>query len=348
MYSCLDKLRDNLANLIARLFNDIENLKIGVIAHGDYCDEKSTYLMKQIELTDNKKKLIDFVKTVERTGGGDFPEAYEYVLHKAQNLNWDGDTKILVLIGDATPHEKNDKNNIYNLDWKIESQKLASMDINIYGVRCLNNSQSVNFYKTISKISNGYYLEMSELTSIGDLIMTVCYKQVDDEEVKKYEREMVNEGRMTGGMRKVVDVILERKTTGTHDSDYVNLSGIVAAQPSWDSAKYEILDVQNKCSVKTFLKEKKFDWNAGNVYCELTKPLLISNNQNFIVIDKDNGNIYEGNESKKILGLKSFSYKKQKVKLMPKYRTFMKCLKQTTNLIPTTKVLYQNNDVIVV
>lgn len=55
---------------------------------------------------------------MRETGGGDFPECYELVLHDAQSLSWTFDEadnaengarkstmKALVIIGDAPPHE---------------------------------------------------------------------------------------------------------------------------------------------------------------------------------------------------------------------------------------------------
>ena len=38
MYPCLAVLRETVAKAVKRLFKDIPELRVGIIAHGDYCD----------------------------------------------------------------------------------------------------------------------------------------------------------------------------------------------------------------------------------------------------------------------------------------------------------------------
>jgi Mg-chelatase subunit ChlD len=343
MNSCIMEVRKNLENLVNRLFADIQNLRIGVIAHGDYEDENKTYLMKQVDLTNDKEKIVDFIKNVGKTCGYDLPEAYEYVLHKSRELAWESDIKILVMIGDSVPHEKNE--NKYKLDWKMETKILAEMGVNVYGVQCLNQKGSTYFYQTLAELSKGYYLELSEFSSISDLILTVCYKQVDDEIVRRYEREMENDGRLTNGMRRVVDVILERKPSS--NSGYVNLGNIIVAEPSKDGARFDILDVDNNCNAQKYLNDKKIIYDEGNIFCEITKPKLIDNGEKIIVMYKENGNIYEGKESMKVLGMKNNFVKRQRLKIIPNYRIFIKC-KKRDKLEANTKLLHERKDIIVI
>src|SRR5438309_7055523 len=84
MSSCIQQVRKNIKNITERLFKEISGIRIGIVAHGDYCDEKSTYLMKSIDLTSDMNKIIEFINNVENTDGGDYPEAYEYVLREIQ------------------------------------------------------------------------------------------------------------------------------------------------------------------------------------------------------------------------------------------------------------------------
>ena len=66
---------------------------------------------------------------VERTGGGDLPEAYELVLRQAQTeLSWtQGSHRSLVMIGDASPHEKGYNGQPYPIDWREEAKHLNDM-----------------------------------------------------------------------------------------------------------------------------------------------------------------------------------------------------------------------------
>jgi hypothetical protein len=88
MYPCLTQVRRNCKDTAKRLFGDIEGLRMGVIAHGDYCDAGSSYVTKILDLTDDVKKVTSFIDKVEPTGGGDSPECYELVLHQARTLKW--------------------------------------------------------------------------------------------------------------------------------------------------------------------------------------------------------------------------------------------------------------------
>lgn len=62
---------------------------MAVIAHGDYCDLRCYgYVTKHIDFTTDCKALCDFVQNVDCTGGGDFDECYELVLHEAHQVRY--------------------------------------------------------------------------------------------------------------------------------------------------------------------------------------------------------------------------------------------------------------------
>ena len=44
MYPCLTQVRRKIETTVTRLMNEIPGMRIGIIAHGDYCDAGSTYL----------------------------------------------------------------------------------------------------------------------------------------------------------------------------------------------------------------------------------------------------------------------------------------------------------------
>ena len=84
MYPCLTQVRRAQAELVKRLFKDIPNLRIAVIAHGDYCDAGDPYVTKTLDFSSDKKKICKFIEKVESTYGGDAPECYELVLHESR------------------------------------------------------------------------------------------------------------------------------------------------------------------------------------------------------------------------------------------------------------------------
>ena len=72
------------------------------------------------------------------TGGGDWEECYELVLHEARTkLSWTpGTQRSLVMIGDATPHPPSYHMNTLKLDWKKEAKQLYDeLGVKIYSVQ---------------------------------------------------------------------------------------------------------------------------------------------------------------------------------------------------------------------
>lgn len=61
-----------------------------MFAHGDYQDKDTTYDTKWVDLSTDKKKICNFVKTVSSTCGFDSDECYELVLRQViDNLDWE-------------------------------------------------------------------------------------------------------------------------------------------------------------------------------------------------------------------------------------------------------------------
>ncbi len=146
MYPCLTQVRRKIQSTVTRLISEIPGIRIGIIAHGDYCDRDSTYVTKHLELSQDIDSICNFVEKVERTGGGDAPECYELVLHEAQSLAWtNGATKSLVLIGDDIPHPT--AKNPQKLNWREELSKLSDMGVTVYGVQGLNRRHATKFYQ---------------------------------------------------------------------------------------------------------------------------------------------------------------------------------------------------------
>ena len=181
MSSCIGEVRNCVQEVIQRLFMDIPNLKISIIAHGDYCDERTYYLLKQVDFTNDVASLCQFVRDVEGSGGGDFDECYEYVLHHVRNkMKWTpGTQRALVMIGDATPHEPEYNLNKLNLNWRDEANKLHDeLGVRIYAVQCQNNGANVTkFYQSLADRTQGRYLRLDKFSTIVDILMAICYRE---------------------------------------------------------------------------------------------------------------------------------------------------------------------------
>lgn len=71
--------------ILIRIFSAIQQ----IIAHGDYCDHDSSYVIKKIPFTRDATMLHEFIRGADQTGGGDTPECYEYVLRRVRtDFKW--------------------------------------------------------------------------------------------------------------------------------------------------------------------------------------------------------------------------------------------------------------------
>ncbi|XP_069133583.1 uncharacterized protein [Argopecten irradians] len=192
MSSILEEVQGRLQDMIQRLQADIPGIRIGVIAHGDYCDEKVFYLTKQLDLCTDVVELCNFVKGVEGTGGGDEDECYELILRMIrQNFSWTpASQRILVMIGDAKAHEPEYELNVDNIDWRSEVTDLHNMGVKIYGVQVFEHEGVEDFYKTISTNTEGHYLKLSEFSNICDFLMAICYRERGEDLFSGYEAEV--------------------------------------------------------------------------------------------------------------------------------------------------------------
>lgn len=50
----------------------------------------------------------------------------------------------------------------------------------MYGVRCGNNDNAEDFYKTLGEVSGGAYLKLSNIKEMEKLIKGLCYRQATD------------------------------------------------------------------------------------------------------------------------------------------------------------------------
>jgi hypothetical protein len=178
MSSCIDNVRRNIKELAEKLFEEIPGLKMGLIAHGDYCDGNKCY--QQLDLTSEIGEIINFIEKNHNTSGGDSDECYEYVLQRAIELSWPEDGGTLVMIGDCAPHDETYYANFSSLssayggrfytptsevenpevhpfiDWQVELSNLKARNIEVFGVQCMKmegRARENQFWEGIGQIA---------------------------------------------------------------------------------------------------------------------------------------------------------------------------------------------------
>ena len=167
MAAYIDAVRQEVSDLIPRLFKDNENLRLGVVAFGDYCDMLNAQefgdAYQCLMPTNSENEIIKFVRESKDTHGGDGDEFYELVIKKiVEETPWrEGSTRAILLISDADPHPigYTYENYVVNnrIDWRKEAQRAAEMKIKIDTVTITD----APWYKELSQMTNGISIPFS-------------------------------------------------------------------------------------------------------------------------------------------------------------------------------------------
>lgn len=176
MAQYIGAVRKEVSELIPQLFKDNEDLRLGIVAFGDYCDMDNAQTFgdayQSIQLTSNENELIKFVLNSKDTSGGDGPEFYELVLRKiVEETQWrENSTCSILLIADAVPHELGytyqDLVVGNQIDWRVEARKAADMKIKVDTVTITDEP----WFKELSTMTNGVSVPFRTGYKTADLV----------------------------------------------------------------------------------------------------------------------------------------------------------------------------------
>jgi hypothetical protein len=100
----IDEVRKMLVPMLDTIIGEFKDFKIGFVLYKDYNDE---YLTKVIPFTRDFEAVKRTLDGIRVRGGRDIPEAvYEALYDGAVKFDWEAESRILVLIGDAPPHPR--------------------------------------------------------------------------------------------------------------------------------------------------------------------------------------------------------------------------------------------------
>lgn len=340
MYPCLTQVRRDVGKLVKKLFKDIPGIRIGIIAHGDYCDAGHPYVTKMLDICDDKDKIIDFVENVEPTGGGDCPECYELVLHQARSAAWSsGKSKVLVMIGDDVPHGPTYPGNTKKLDWRNELKLLLEAGINVYAVQALGRRHATPFWKEVAQTTGGFHLELNQFSYVRDMIKAVCYKQQGDEQLQQFEQELVDAGQMSRGVDGMIGTLLGRKES----ERFKTTVGALGAVPG---GRFQVMDVDRDVSIQDFVNEQGATFKKGRGFYEFTKRVKVQDYKEVILMDNATGDLFSGDKARQMAGIPIG----ETANVSPGsgdlagYTCFIQSTSYNRKLIGGTKFLYEVDD----
>ena len=369
MYPCLAEVRRHISAMTDRLFREIPALRIAVIAHGDYCDKDK--VITTLDFTEEQSQIKTFVETAPSTSGGDYPECYELVLQTTKSLSWrhDATMKSLILIGDAPPHEKNE--NPGKIDWRVEAEALNNRNIQVFSVQCLNNGnhEAFTFYSDVAHITNGYHVFLDQFSYIKDMIQAICFKQYNQDHLEQFEQEIqLGAGGMSNAMRLMFDTMLGKKTRDEvraemhpdrfreryhHSAPRATraaTSATSAAAPSLEReselrpcapTKFQIFTVDEDCGIKEFCNKMGITFLKGRGFYEFTKNEIIQPQKEIVLMNKETGELYEGDVARTIAGITAVGRAKIKPGNLEKYRVYIQSTSPNRKLLRNQGFLYE-------
>jgi hypothetical protein len=365
MYPCLTQVRRSVAQTVKKLFQDIPDLRISIIAHGDYCDATRYYVTKILDFSRDVNKVTSFVSNVGRTGGGDAPECYELVLYEARTkLNWQsGRSKVIVMIGDDVPHPPHYDLNTLKIDWRNELGLLLEAGINVYGVHAMPGirSHSKPFYVEIAKTTGGFYLTLDQFSGIVDLIMAICYKQESPKAFEDFVIATQKKGRLTPNLR----VSIETMAGDMKGSIILDIPGMSFDEYSYvkdglnpvPAGRFQVIDVDYETKIRDFIVDQGIEFKKGRAFYELVrhgkKRYKVQQYKEILLMDPESGNFFNGSEVREMLGLlpqceivgkNRGEVENLSPKGLDKYRVFIQSTSYTRKLVPGTNLLYEVSD----
>lgn len=340
MYPAIAELRRKVTETITRLFDTVPDLRIGLIAHGDYDD--SPYSIKTVPLTNSKVELINFVNTVETTNGfGNGGEQYEKVmLTAATGFGWSADNRIYAMIGDEPAHPKGRtihtyayaKKMVVDIDWRDALKELDICKVTSYCVRCLDRSDSRMFHNEFAKRANTPLLHLHQFAHIVELITALTYRAVGVERVEEYANELQSGGRINRGIAAILDALMGRESTPIYTNPVTSELALV---PPW---RFQILHVDYETDIKSFVQSTGATFSKGRGFYELSKPEEVQERKEIVLAYPD-GTMYTGAKAREMVGL---PYGKRG-KLYPNFKDFTVFVQSTSvnrKLVGNTKFLY--------
>lgn len=366
MYPVISQVKEEVEQFVKDTFTEFTDLRLGVITHGDYCDEGNPYTIRAMDLTRNEKELCKFIRETKNTYGGDADECYELVLNTARDFfTWrKGAQRVLIMIGDAAPHSPGYPANKEHLDWREEADKLYAEDIKVFAVHALSyyRSSSKAFYKTVAEKTGGVYLTLDQFNEIVELIKATCYQQGGEEKLNEYISIIRDEGLMTNSMDRNIkrllgqtvedDYVPSRSSGATHRVKHrepgkiKEMEELVPVMPG----RFQVMTVNENCDIKGFVTKNGIEFKKGRGFYELSKAETVQQYKEVIMQDRETGEMFTGSQVREKLGLQpqtesGGAHERLHAADAKEFRVFVQSTSVNRKLIAGTTFLYEISDI---
>lgn len=291
MYPCLAEVRRKVNDVVDQLFGEIPNLEMYIITHGDYCDHPHM-IAETGAFSRDKNELKSFIRSAPATNGGDHAEFYELILEKINGISWSHDKRVLIMIGDAIPHEVGYRYKGFTTtqDWRREAAKLAEIDT--FFVQCLNHAGSAKFWQGMADYAGGTKLDLYQLANIIQAIFAIVYKVED--RLEAYQEQLEANGLFNRGLAHLFTQL--GSTKRVHFGEATDL---VEVNPS----RFQAFRIDHDQGIKAFITDMGIDFNIGRGFYQWTKKETIQERKEVILRDKISGDLFSGKAARDMIGL---------------------------------------------
>ncbi len=104
MHDDMPHLRDSLIPMLESEIEGFDSFRLGLVLYRDYYE---AYLTRPLPFSRDLSSIQRVLNTVTVYGGRDIPEAVHEALYEGIHFfDWQAETRLLVLVGDAPPHPR--------------------------------------------------------------------------------------------------------------------------------------------------------------------------------------------------------------------------------------------------
>lgn len=239
------------------------------------------------------------------------------------------------MLGDACPHPPNYHLNTLKINWRDEAKKMyEELGVRIYSVQCLGYAGANTFYKQLAELSCGWHLKLDQFSTIVDFLTAICYREQGMDHLQTFEDEVRGRGSgMNRSLHKLFDTLAGRDTE--YEAGSGDNSGLIPVDPS----RFQILDVEERCDIKTFVQKHSLKFKTGKGFYEFTKPEKISDKKEVVLVCKVTGDMFTGQDACEMIGAGGSA--KIKPSSFEKWRVFVQSTSYNRVLMPDTGFLYE-------
>lgn len=336
MSACIGEVRRKIKEVSNVLFENVPDLRIGLIAHGDYEHDRPPITI--FEPTNDHKTLLDNINKAPNTNGSWFEECYELVLEKARHMAWrDNAQKILVLIGDTTPHRKGEKiNGFVVTDWRANLKALIKDNITVYPIQALGRAQATDFYDEVAETCGTVRLNLPQFSDIVGILLAVTTKQIDPK-LEQFER-IIKELKLK--YTAALDEAIAKLTGKAPKKRKVSEHSLAAVHPS----RFQLLDVDDDTPIKNFVQDNGLKFKIGRGFYEFTKKVTVQDYKEIVLRDKETGDMFSGDKAREIVGIPLGRTAKVSPTVFTKYDAFIQSTSPNRKLLGGTRFLYELED----